>query len=370
MGNKVLIQDLAEQLAAANHLSKNEADNFVKVFFDTLVSVLETEHVVKIKGLGTFKLVDVDSRESVDVNTGERIRIEGHQKVSFTPEAALKKRINKPFEQFETVIINDGVDMDSMESLDNQEVAAAAKQDIATEIRQETSSANDDDIPSEPTSNNDTPKKIEHVISPMQMQLEIKKDAEGEEAEKQAEALAHEKSENRWLKVVLSLLVAVLLCVVSYFAGYYKVLCPGCDLADEGIEVPVRTVKKTTLPVENKPVSQVDSTRTDSVTTTQGAMSPKDRTTEKDTQPKERKVVKEDKSFENKALTALDPQVSYRMVSTLAVHEMKTGENLYRIAQKYYGSKSFAVYIIRYNGFEDPNVVHVGTRVKLPLLKK
>ena len=69
---------------------------------------LENEKTVKIKGLGTFKLVDVDSRESVNVNTGERFQIKGHTKVSFTPDTNLRDTINKPFAHFETVVLNEG----------------------------------------------------------------------------------------------------------------------------------------------------------------------------------------------------------------------------------------------------------------------
>jgi hypothetical protein len=82
--------------------------------FDIIQTNLEKDKVVKIKGLGTFKIIDVDDRESVNVNTGERVLIEGHNKITFTPDALMKELVNKPFSQFETVVLNDGVDFEDM----------------------------------------------------------------------------------------------------------------------------------------------------------------------------------------------------------------------------------------------------------------
>jgi len=84
---------------------------FVSDIFEMVVTALQTEKSVKIKGLGAFKIVDVQDRESVNVNTGERVIIEGHGKVSFTPETSLKELVNRPFSQFETVFIDDDVDI-------------------------------------------------------------------------------------------------------------------------------------------------------------------------------------------------------------------------------------------------------------------
>ena len=88
-------------------MTKKDAEAFVKEFFLLIEQALENEKTVKIKGLGTFKLIDVDSRESVNVNTGERFQIKGHTKVSFSPDANLRDTINKPFAHFETVVLNE-----------------------------------------------------------------------------------------------------------------------------------------------------------------------------------------------------------------------------------------------------------------------
>ncbi len=107
MDNKINFQQLVEQYAQASGMSKNGSEQFVKSFFDTVSDGVLEEGLVKIKGLGTFKLVEIEDRESVNVNTGERIIIEGRRKINFIPEAGLKDYINKPFSAFDTIRLND-----------------------------------------------------------------------------------------------------------------------------------------------------------------------------------------------------------------------------------------------------------------------
>lgn len=107
MSQKMNVTELVEALAEKHGIKREEAENFVKEFFSLIEEALEKDKYIKIKGLGTFKLIDVDSRESINVNTGERFEIQEHSKVSFTPDAALKTLINKPFEHFEPVLLNE-----------------------------------------------------------------------------------------------------------------------------------------------------------------------------------------------------------------------------------------------------------------------
>ena len=127
MNERLTIQDLIDLLAAKHSMTKKDAEAFVKEFFLLIEQALENEKTVKIKGLGTFKLVDVDSRESVNVNTGERFQIKGHTKVSFTPDTTLRDTINKPFAHFETVVLNEGTVLEDtpMEESDEEEASVA-----------------------------------------------------------------------------------------------------------------------------------------------------------------------------------------------------------------------------------------------------
>ena len=133
MNERLTIQDLIDLLAAKHSMTKKDAEAFVKEFFLLIEQALENEKTVKIKGLGTFKLVDVDSRESVNVNTGERFQIKGHTKVSFTPDTNLRDTINKPFAHFETVVLNEGTVLEDtpMEESDEEEGAVS---DTETEM--------------------------------------------------------------------------------------------------------------------------------------------------------------------------------------------------------------------------------------------
>lgn len=112
--NKISIYDIAVTLVEKNGLTKSESEQFVAAMFDVIQEGLEKDGLVKIKGLGTFKIIDVDARESVNVNTGERVVIESHGKVTFTPDAVMKELVNKPFSLFETVVLNDGIDFDDV----------------------------------------------------------------------------------------------------------------------------------------------------------------------------------------------------------------------------------------------------------------
>lgn len=116
MNDKVTLQDLAVELAKRHQLEGADAESFIKMFFTLIEDGLAADKYVKIKGLGAFKLTEVDSRESIDVNTGKRIEIQSYTKVSFTPDAAMKNLINRPFSHFEPVILNEGTTMEAMEA--------------------------------------------------------------------------------------------------------------------------------------------------------------------------------------------------------------------------------------------------------------
>lgn len=116
MSEKVTIQDIIELLAEKHSMTKKDAEIFVKGMFELIEEALVTEKYVKVKGLGTFKLTEVESRESVNVNTGERIEIQGHTKISFTPDSSMKDLINKPFAHFETVILNENTKLEDTET--------------------------------------------------------------------------------------------------------------------------------------------------------------------------------------------------------------------------------------------------------------
>ena len=160
----IKLHDFAARLAEKHSLSQEEVERFLSQMVHVMGEGLRSDKSLKIKGLGTFKVVPVNARESVDVNTGERIRIEGREKVSFTPETAMRDLVNKPFAQFETVVLNDGVDFegenleenpseDSMEiSSENEktaEVESPAEETISQFVDTESSETTDEIVENE-----------------------------------------------------------------------------------------------------------------------------------------------------------------------------------------------------------------------------
>ena len=151
MDNKILLQDIADFLCYRSGITKREAEQFVRAFFEVIQQGLERDQYVKIKGFGTFKLVEVDQRESVNINTGERFQINGHTKVSFTPDTSLKDLVNRPFSHFQTVILNDETAIEELDACTvpedseqlNEEVSILESQIPATEGEENTSMIND-----------------------------------------------------------------------------------------------------------------------------------------------------------------------------------------------------------------------------------
>ncbi len=127
----IKINDLIQDASKEQGLSKAEVEKFVSLMIDILNEGLKTDRLVKVKGLGTFKVASVSARESINVNTGDRITIEGRDKISFIPEATLRDFVNSPFAQFETVTINEGVNLDALTSPESEKVPIEDLQDVA-----------------------------------------------------------------------------------------------------------------------------------------------------------------------------------------------------------------------------------------------
>ena len=160
------ISDLATFLSNKHNIKQKDAEKFISQMFELLGEELKTDKLVKVKGLGTFKVTTVKNRASVDVNTGERIIIEGRDKISFTPDASMKNLVNKPFAQFETVILKDGVDFAEidkkydMEEVDEESTETEEGVD-AVEKLDEVDTVDTNEPVEETTSDPVTPEPIE-----------------------------------------------------------------------------------------------------------------------------------------------------------------------------------------------------------------
>lgn len=163
--NRLSIYELAQVLVEKNGLDRRDAEDFVAAIFNIVQRGLERDSVVKIKGLGTFKIIGVEARESVNVNTGERVVIESHEKVTFAPDAIMKELVNKPFSQFETVVINEGVEFDDMRGGDiaaeTDVVAAEGVADMTS--KKDEAPSSDNRLPLIETALDDIKKAVENM---------------------------------------------------------------------------------------------------------------------------------------------------------------------------------------------------------------
>ena len=203
--SKFSLNTLGKLLADKSGLSQVEAELFIRKMFDVCNQGLEADKQVKIKWLGTFKVQATKDRESINVNTGERFTIEGRDKLTFTPDNILKEIVNKPFAQFETVVVNDGVDFDEID----EKFGEAQTEDAPSEVidfldEEEAATPNPDVVVIESEKEKQKEKEEEDELSKQialeQAKLEKLKQAKLEQERIQKEKLEKEKQEQERLE--------------------------------------------------------------------------------------------------------------------------------------------------------------------------
>ena len=203
--SKFSLNTLGKLLADKSGLSQVEAELFIRKMFDVCNQGLEADKQVKIKWLGTFKVQATKDRESINVNTGERFTIEGRDKLTFTPDNILKEIVNKPFAQFETVVVNDGVDFDEIDEKFGEEQTEDAPSEVIDFLdEEETATPNPDVVVIEPEKEKEKEKEDEDELSKQialeQAKLEKLKQAKLEQERIQKEKLEKEKQEQERLE--------------------------------------------------------------------------------------------------------------------------------------------------------------------------
>ena len=228
---KLTIQEVAKILVEKNGLNQREATQFATEFFAVILSRLQDGDAVKVKGLGTFKIINVEARESVSVRTGERVVIDSHSKVSFTPDTVMKELVNKPFSQFETVVLNDGVEFEDIPDDIEEESPVAEKPAVAAEepavIAEEPAViAEEPAVIAEEPAVIEEPVVEEPVVEEPAVEEPVSEEPLVEEpaAEKSEELInfyEDEKPEERtWGRRLLAGLVALALVIAAGFGGY------------------------------------------------------------------------------------------------------------------------------------------------------
>ena len=418
MNERLTIQDLTDLLAAKHSMTKKDAEAFVKEFFLLIEQALESENTVKIKGLGTFKLIDVDSRESVNVNTGERFQIKGHTKVSFSPDANLRDTINKPFAHFETVVLNENTVLEDT-PIEETEEEESGEEVIPTVIPEpiETQSQPKEEEKEEmslteiqpiveprsiePQSVVVEPKTVpvekkeiitaEEIIEQELLRANLKPEStivlsqEGKNEMKKGAEVAQtaiqptpqknipdssvkEKSPVPYL-ITIIILVLLLCGGVVLFIYYPDLFSSSSD--KNALDMP----PVTTQPV--KPEVQLsDTIEQDSVKDIKPE-TPKTSITPTPVVPQKKEAVTPAKT-ENKVIRQqpstsvyLD-SASYKITGTKTKYTVKEGETLTRVSLRFYGTKAMWPYIVKHNPdvIKNPNNVPYGTTIKIPELTK
>lgn len=337
---KVYMSELAEMLSTRCQLNKREAQQFLTAVVETIQEGINSDKMVKIKGLGTFKVIDVDARESVNVNTGERVTIDGHQKLSFTPDNAMKELVNKPFSQFETVILNDGVQFDDVEP--------GTQEDENTGIPEPTEEKEMPDVPEIPEPS-ETPDEAEMPDVP-----EMPEPSETPDEPDEPEPSSH----SYWWAWLLLALAA---CVISFAGGY--LLGRKIDRSSKA-EYTENTVEQTDTLTKVEPM--VDGTATDTL----HADTTKAATAETNMPEAKEPAVKEQEPAWEK-YEAMDQRVrtgAYYIVGDDYTVKVRSNDSMKRIAKRTLGD-GMECYIEVYNNLTAASPLKEGQNIKIPKLE-
>ncbi len=499
MNNKILLQQLTDALAARAGITKRKADAFVRAFFDVAEEGLTTEAFLKIKGFATFKIITVSERESVNINTGERFQINGHEKISFTPDTAFKELVNRPFSHFTTINLEDDLDLSEWEGMsnfaeeeseraenpsadaaeidettetlteeaaetltngsaepsavtenpieiaesseneepptlvemaDSEIVSKADEQSEAAEIA-ELGAALAEAVAAEPTivsevshseekaddgkeegkeesvetveeSTETAEESVEAAEESVETAEESTETAEGSEvAETEEEPLLqaqgnavpqHESEEkpaivinntlpeqkhNGW-RTACVVIGVLLLMAMSYFVGYYRLLCPCYTdflftaTPSEETAAPARQQTAAETP---KAKAESSTTQTSAPQTTAKDSTTKAENTQQKTETPQPKATDSQTAAQNRRKAELAAAKKYRQTSgpylitgVVRTHVMAPGDNLYLLAKKEYGNKDMASYIIFHNQLSNPDLIQLGQKIEIPRL--
>lgn len=334
---RTTIQELYGRIATSAKISIDDAERLVKAMFSIISEEVANGNPVKVRGLGMFKIVDVDSRESISVNTGERVVIEGHEKLSFIPDATMKELVNRPFSQFETVVLNDGVEFVDEETVKEQPIAQTEELPAEEKITiEETVQENDN-------TKEDT-ERVEY----------------GDE-----ETTEPERHTHKTVNVLLWSLLWIVVIIVSAFIGY------------------LYGVNETTI---NKQIAQLFN-YTEKPTVPHKSTEKPIPAASKNTEPiitdsmhnsaKEKKTVKEEETIAKEAqpeaidYDALDARVrtgAYRIVGLQSEVVIKQGETLKRISERMLGP-GMECYVEVYNAMSSDTKLTAGHKLKIPKLE-
>lgn len=485
MDKKILLQNLAESLAERSGITKRKAEAFVRSFFELTEEALHTDGQVKVKGYGTTKIVNVSNRESVNINTGERFQIEGHSKVTFTPDPLFRDLVNRPFAHFTTIVLDDDVDATLLTETSEEQQTAIQEEPAEDSIAVETAEAEADKSAIEEPEAEESEGEEPEVEEPAAEEEEEPEAEEPEAEEPEAEEAAIEEEESaeyetdnapedieighfgdydetenagsshgqfieegpvpgddeapeeengptahlitedsqvyhaedagtpiiinntlptprhNWWKTAFVVLLMLILALFSYFAGYFRLLCPCNIVGTDAEQITTEELALTQAYKDSVQKAKADSlkqAKADSTQRAQIAEAKRQRQAKEAAERAAKELAEQQAAAEKAAKKAQKaikeaqeatkeaearqarieatqkynqiPGSNYIITGVLKTHTIRPGENLYRIASIVYGHKDFARYIVFFNNIDDPNLITTGRTIKLPKLEK
>ena len=369
MNEKITLQDLINLFSEKQGMNKKDAEVFVRTMFELIEEALATEKYVKIKGFGTFKLTEVDSRESVNVNTGERIEIQGHTKISFTPDATMKDLINKPFSHFETVVLNEGVELEdtpieTSEEIVQEEIISetiiAEEPAIVEEPQPEPiveTPAEEETIVEEPTIEEKTIVEESTVEEPVveepiteepvitEVQTSEEKPTDEPVVEKQEETEKYVSTEEKKVKNTNRILwgVIVVLVLIILLGVYWMFLRPSSvpevtplPPVQEEVTIPVRVEEK-------QPEDTIETVKFIQLSA---------------------------EELRKEHVPSFADTLDYQIIGTQEEYTLQKGETIIRASVKFFGTKKYWPYIVKHNldVLPDPDNIPAGVKIKIPVL--
>ena len=394
MNEKITLQDIVNLFSQKQGIGKKEADLIVRTMFDLIEEALKTENYVKIKGFGTFKLTEVDARESVNVNTGERFEIQGHSKISFTPDTTMKDLINKPFAHFETVILNDGVELEDtpteevveapeiveetptimestpavaeeapvvVEETTIEEAPTTEATELPAIVEEEPTIVEETPIAKEPEEEvveettpeqtEETPMVVEQIEEPIASEPVTETIPEEKPIITEEEPVMAQAKQDKKEKTINRILwgVIVVLVLIILFGAYWMFF--RSDDAHEVTPMPSASEEVATLVEETIHMDTIFESEPPIT------MMPLELTAEE---------------LRKERVPVLGDTLEYVIngQEPLCEHTLKSGETIIRISVKYYGSKRFWPYIAKFNKetITDPDNIPIGTVIKIPAI--
>ena len=369
---KLTIQEIAKILVEKSGLSQKDANRFASEMFAIIQQRLEEDELVKIKGLGTFKIINVEARESVSVRTGERVVIDSHAKVTFTPDAVMKELVNKPFSQFETVVLNDGVEFEDVAEDSDEDNAKSEEKAIASDEE----SAEEVFSGEEPLSEEQPivmladvePVVEEPVVEESVVEEPVVEEPETEEATSEEPVVEENPKGSLWKKWLLPVVLVLVLMGLSALGGYYYAMYKLStqkiinkeEKKTEKVVPPSKTADSTVVVKDSVAAKSPEKAEAPDVKAEPSPV--KDETANK-------KVVEDAEEVD--PYEAKDERIrlgAYKIVGTAEEVTVLPGQTFYSICRAHLGP-DMQCYVEVYNNLPKDPKIKVGQVIKIPKLK-